>query len=256
VARERRAVLFALESCAPVTQCPSDPDEWRQQTDYLGNCGTEGLNAFNGFVSVPASTAAAFLRGLSNVVAVSEFHGSSLPLDVTLPVQSRADWKRDADLCQSLSTSNRESVHTPWFHVWFRPGRPDTCYNHVVTPNGNICINDAADAYQKGMILTPQSYHFDGVNVLLADGSTRFVSNDIRSNEWVLMGTRTGRSGLIKNWEKNYPDTDSGKSHVCCQSARAPHRNLRICVFGALHHYPCTRHNVLLNGRFHWLFGR
>jgi prepilin-type N-terminal cleavage/methylation domain-containing protein/prepilin-type processing-associated H-X9-DG protein len=180
----------------PVTQCPSDLDESRQQTDYLGNSGTEGLDAVNGFVSVRASTAADFLRGLSNVVAVSEFRGWSQPHDVALPLQSRADWKRYADLCQSLSITDGGSLPSTWLHVWFRPSRPDTCYNHVVTPNGNSCINDAADSYQKGIILTPRSYHSNGVHVLLADGSTRFISNDIQSNEWVLMGTRTGRSWL------------------------------------------------------------
>ena len=40
--------------------------------------------------------------------------------------------------------------------------------------------------------VTSRSYHIGGVNVLLLDGSVRFVSNSISIVNWQALGTRAG----------------------------------------------------------------
>jgi prepilin-type processing-associated H-X9-DG protein len=42
------------------------------------------------------------------------------------------------------------------------------------------------------MVVPPTSYHTNGVNVALADGSVRFVNNGISLQGWRAMGTIRG----------------------------------------------------------------
>ena len=41
-------------------------------------------------------------------------------------------------------------------------------------------------------VITSRSYHTNGVNVLMMDGSVRFVSNSVQLSAWRAAGTRNG----------------------------------------------------------------
>jgi prepilin-type N-terminal cleavage/methylation domain-containing protein/prepilin-type processing-associated H-X9-DG protein len=69
-----------------------------------------------------------------------------------------------------------------------------TLFNTVVTPNGapwNDCRDDCQGCSpDNSMFSTAQSNHSGGVNVLLADGSARFIKNSINPATWMALGTR------------------------------------------------------------------
>ncbi len=77
-------------------------------------------------------------------------------------------------------------------HSWFWTGRERTLYNHAQIPNG--IIPDALDANcltALGMT-TARSLHPGGVNLLMGDGSVRFVAETISQAAWRGLGTRNG----------------------------------------------------------------
>jgi prepilin-type processing-associated H-X9-DG protein len=66
----------------------------------------------------------------------------------------------------------------------------NTLYNHYYPPNARNwdCGNGS---HNKGLS-TARSNHAGGVNVLLADGSVRFVRNAVTLETWRALGTRDG----------------------------------------------------------------
>ena len=73
---------------------------------------------------------------------------------------------------------------------WIDGHYGNTLYNHYYTPNPRTwdCGNGS---HNKGLS-TARSYHSGGVNLLLADGSVRFVRNTIDLAAWRAMATRQG----------------------------------------------------------------
>ncbi len=76
--------------------------------------------------------------------------------------------------------------------LWF-DGHPETgLYNHLMTPNSWSCddsnnswVNDAAAA-------TASSRHPGGVNLMMMDGSVRFVKTSVNPVSWWALGSRDG----------------------------------------------------------------
>lgn len=62
-------------------------------------------------------------------------------------------------------------------------------YNHIGTPN-SVAAKMGTDIHYG--CLPPSSNHSGGVNVLMGDGSVRFVSDSIDSKTWIAVGTRHG----------------------------------------------------------------
>jgi prepilin-type N-terminal cleavage/methylation domain-containing protein/prepilin-type processing-associated H-X9-DG protein len=68
-------------------------------------------------------------------------------------------------------------------------------YNHYYTPNTRNfdCIaNDPTKSYVAVGFRAARSRHSGGVNVLLADGSVRFVRDSVDGPTWIALGTRSG----------------------------------------------------------------
>ena len=75
---------------------------------------------------------------------------------------------------------------------WYWTGREWTLYSHAQEPNGRVpdCLQ-GANQPSHGMA-TARSNHPGGVNVLMGDGSNRFVSETISRAVWRGLGTRSG----------------------------------------------------------------
>ena len=68
-------------------------------------------------------------------------------------------------------------------------------YNHYYTPNSKKydCINnDPTAGYTASGFRGARSRHSGGVNLLLGDGSVRFVRDTIDAATWMAIGTRAG----------------------------------------------------------------
>ncbi|MDR0869909.1 MAG: DUF1559 domain-containing protein [Planctomycetaceae bacterium] len=69
-----------------------------------------------------------------------------------------------------------------WRGHWYADGRiSSTGFNTVIRPNGPNCSTGNDDSFD-GQLLTAQSYHPGGVQVLFLDGSVHFVSETIDNN--------------------------------------------------------------------------
>lgn len=75
---------------------------------------------------------------------------------------------------------------------WFWSGRGRTNYNHAQAPNGRVpdCLYGAMLG-ETGMA-TARSRHPGGVNVLMGDGTVRFISESTQRDVWRGLGSRNG----------------------------------------------------------------
>jgi prepilin-type N-terminal cleavage/methylation domain-containing protein/prepilin-type processing-associated H-X9-DG protein len=74
---------------------------------------------------------------------------------------------------------------------WINGHFGNTLYNHYYPPNPTTKWDCGNKSHNKALS-TARSYHAGGVNVLLADGSVRFVANGIQINAWRALATRAG----------------------------------------------------------------
>ena len=67
-------------------------------------------------------------------------------------------------------------------------------YNTIQTPNRHSCVNGETGTGRASEFaaITASSLHTGGVNVAMADGSVRFVSDSIDRSVWRAIGTRNG----------------------------------------------------------------
>jgi prepilin-type N-terminal cleavage/methylation domain-containing protein/prepilin-type processing-associated H-X9-DG protein len=73
---------------------------------------------------------------------------------------------------------------------WFQGNSIFTLYNHVAPPNtrGCMALNAAGNGGGNHGSTPATSYHPGGVNVLMADGSTRFVRESVSADVWSASG--------------------------------------------------------------------
>lgn len=79
-------------------------------------------------------------------------------------------------------------VGRAWASGWVLTG---AVYMHLAPINTRSCHLDGGDLHGAAMI-TPSSRHSGGVNVLMGDGSTSFVSEDVDFRVWLAAGSRNG----------------------------------------------------------------
>jgi prepilin-type N-terminal cleavage/methylation domain-containing protein/prepilin-type processing-associated H-X9-DG protein len=205
--------------------CPSDPDRLTSllgHNNYYGNAGSTPASFYNTspldglFQYILNAKIVAFrdiTDGLSNTAAFSErVKGvgieNNLQLD-NLTNPSSSVW----NLAQpSVTTSPQpyyasciafqptNALSSLWGGLsavkpdasgsqWYSGYETFSRYNHVVPPNGNSC---GYGNYTGGGAATASSRHSGGVNVLFADGSTRFVKNSVNPQTWWALGSRSG----------------------------------------------------------------
>ena len=208
-----------VEACAatPLTllACPSEAEPAVNlgvaATSYAFNWGTGvPLNGYDGFIRpiepgdfrpFPGgglNTAGSFPAGLSHTAAMSEWlHDSQTTTDYrrkvwVLPVQTldAAGYANGIKVCETVPDDpilygwkmGGFGVGTTWVYL---SGPPATGYEHALTPGGVSC----AGTYGIGM-MTANSLHPAGVNLLYADGRVTTVARTIDAAIWRKAGSR------------------------------------------------------------------
>jgi prepilin-type N-terminal cleavage/methylation domain-containing protein/prepilin-type processing-associated H-X9-DG protein len=186
--------------------CPSDPNDPprasalpRRPTTYGANVGTwlvydpaKGNGGDGAFPVNRGTLLSDFLDGTSNTVGFSEVRASGEYLlgnadlgDVPVPVSPEALAALDGQLMTD--------AHTSWAE-----GRTfQTGVTFVFPPNGGgtdyvSCHEGSSATSRTYAAMTSRSYHAGGVNVLMMDGSVRFISGSIEPPTWRALGTRDG----------------------------------------------------------------
>lgn len=162
-------------------------------------CADPG-NAAGAFVNGRSIKPAEFLDGLSNTVMFSERvmggQGVYRPHSDFLVVLPNICSTDDAvTACSSLPPALYDAYGGS---TWLFGGWRQTWYNHLFAPNSVVPDCNAGPIMAGGGngAYTARSYHPHGVNSGMADGSARFVSEQIEMAVWRAMSTRRGGEAL------------------------------------------------------------
>lgn len=180
--------------------CPSGlAGQFPGSTNYVVNGGT-GLHVsgrFEGIFAEMVSDGQIAVRdvtdGLSQTAAVSEVivaNRTQHPFRAVWEAPRSSDVDTLCFLCDGLDVSTQTGNAWERGWPWTEGNPPSTMYNHAQVPNRRACTNGGG---VMTAVYPAASNHPGGVNVCLADGSTRFVSDRIDRHVWRAVGTR--RSG-------------------------------------------------------------
>jgi prepilin-type N-terminal cleavage/methylation domain-containing protein len=167
------------------------------QTYWRGN--HDGFACFVGAGGPSDSvvTFASITDGSSNTAAYAEFviDGQGTPM-----TQQVHTWAGDQTMAPAVlrqaclsqpALSGRQGMRgASW--AWSFQGNGSN-YTHVMMPNDQPChmMNNGSD-WLGDSLMSASSQHTGGVQILMGDGTVRFVSNNINYNIWVAIGTRNG----------------------------------------------------------------
>ncbi|MFO0875808.1 MAG: DUF1559 domain-containing protein [Gemmataceae bacterium] len=197
--------LQASQTRVPLFLCPSDPGNGQVAgqpdfgTNYVSNNGSGTLGfgliaSGDGLFTQSPVRHADVMDGTSNTAAFSESilgngqvpasAAAADPRLVVLEVPGGNDPTPAACDGASGTFSGRRGAK------WIDGHYGNTLYNHYYTPNPRTwdCGNGS---HNKGLS-TARSYHVGGVNLLLCDGSVRFISNAVQLTPWRALSTRAG----------------------------------------------------------------
>jgi prepilin-type N-terminal cleavage/methylation domain-containing protein/prepilin-type processing-associated H-X9-DG protein len=79
--------------------------------------------------------------------------------------------------------------------MWAHGGVAQTMFNTVVTPNSSQAPWSYCDLYNAsayGTYANASSYHPGGANILMTDGSVKFIKDAVNQKTWWALGTRAG----------------------------------------------------------------
>jgi prepilin-type N-terminal cleavage/methylation domain-containing protein/prepilin-type processing-associated H-X9-DG protein len=212
---------FAVQQIVRLFLCPSD----KQQpvsvaygepvigpTNYaacLGSGTTMGaapfgspLSADGMFQGVRALRLADVTDGLSNTACMSESLLGDGPENATGPAPMGPDRVYGYLGFSSTAISDSACAAPPTWNgnnrrgfMWASGEIRCATYNHYLTPNSKRydCVNnDPAAGYTASGWRAARSKHAGGVNLLLGDGSVRFVRDSVDQGTWMAVGTRAG----------------------------------------------------------------
>jgi prepilin-type N-terminal cleavage/methylation domain-containing protein/prepilin-type processing-associated H-X9-DG protein len=195
--------------------CPSDPHTYAFPTGLAGNnyranegstlsfgygnSDPSGVNASqpapNGvFFANMVITIAMITDGTSNTAAFSEHltgdfnQAISTPEDTFEPGTYPSTPLQAIQQCNAIDPTNLQfqgysNVGAPWIYGY----HSTTSYYHSSQPGTRSCMFPPLR-----IMTTADSKHPAGVNVLMSDGSVRFVKNSIGLVTWQALGTRNG----------------------------------------------------------------
>jgi prepilin-type N-terminal cleavage/methylation domain-containing protein/prepilin-type processing-associated H-X9-DG protein len=207
-----------MSTLIPGYLCPSDPNPGSTENlavgfdarvttvNYAVNGGTNRQNSF-GCVNGVAwwlggnpyfgnrVTFSVVIDGTSNTAAMSEWvKGASgqntrgLNLVYSISQYNNSGPQNDFTLCNSANSPLWDFKGEYWTLQDTGRGGP---YYHVMPPNQNACAVFAGFGNVDSFI-GPSSLHPGGANLLLLDGSVRFIKSTIDLPTWNALGTRAG----------------------------------------------------------------
>ncbi len=172
--------------------------------NVIGGGGAPG-GPFKGSVNLNNIT-----DGTSNTAGYSErvkgignLFVSPQPLDGMNPsstlFQGQAAWATNPQLfyqnCKALNvvTAARAAMgqFLPAGSVWYTGHPSSSGYTHVMPPNTISCEFDT-QGFQPNGAITASSRHSGGANVLMMDGTVRFVKSSISPQTWWALGSMSG----------------------------------------------------------------
>ncbi len=191
--------------------CPSDPQNQvpagNGGNNYVFNYGsditfassdTRGVFMFRG----TKVTFTDILDGTSNTACFSERRKGDFnnaiatpATDLMSPGGTVTSADEAANICAALDATNlafqwRSDYGQHWMQTWHM-----TLYQHVSLPNTKSC------AFPPSHCTMPaNSAHSNGLNVMMCDGSVRFVNNNINLFTWRALGTRNGGEVFNSNF--------------------------------------------------------
>jgi prepilin-type N-terminal cleavage/methylation domain-containing protein/prepilin-type processing-associated H-X9-DG protein len=222
---------YAINSTAYLTKintflCPSDGNAGKngynnsyaasQGTTTVGYPGTMGSNGVFGYMN--SYTIAQITDGTSNTIAFSEWvvnnplgkspgratqaglKATGL-LDVTsLGLNALPFVQQDIVACSNAYIGGQNGSGPG--STWATGAMGYTLFNTVIPPNGGgsiawqACRNGCCAQSQHADYNNATSLHSGGVNVLMADGSVKFIKNSIAFTTWWSLGSRANGETL------------------------------------------------------------
>jgi len=176
-------------------------------TDWRLNGPNYVASSWDKSVSNPIDLAS-FKDGTSNTVMFSEWiKGPATPIPVA-PMglmdaynlgQNANFFPTDyqfAQLCNTVPINNF-NIQWTWKGEWWAYGAT-MIYSHTQLPNRTNCVYHDINQDGRGTItmIAASSYHPGGVNVLLMDGSVRFIKNSINYLTWYALATPAGGEAI------------------------------------------------------------
>jgi len=222
---EDRELIEEVHSASvPIYVCPSDSYAAKYHGWNISYRMNDGYwppkNKFNGFFQVYTgrdisnigfdfrqTRSADMTDGQSNTAALSEMlvHPNIADLVGMLPPADHPQiWRRTIretwwvdgpDALDEFCRRCEFEPITPVSQYYSRDNHladlSSSEYGHELPPNRNSCLNGTLQhAYWSA--ITASSMHPGGVNLLLADGSVRFVGDSIDRQVWRALGSRNG----------------------------------------------------------------
>ncbi|MCA9123931.1 MAG: DUF1559 domain-containing protein [Planctomycetaceae bacterium] len=189
----------AAKAHVSVLLCPSDLDRlasiWSRNNYRMCNGSNWSGRTGNGMFGQVSSVRFAHVTdGLSQTAMVSERvkgTSSQAVFDVLSDLYDLAGiWTESSfrNACEQLTATTAAAYNQDIEsgQTWLEGNMNWTRYNHVLTPNRISCKNGFT---WDGVIMTASSRHDAGVNVLLGDGSVRFVADVVDGDLWRGLGT-------------------------------------------------------------------
>jgi len=140
--------------------------------------------------------------GTSNTAAYSEFvlqdgKGAPDPASIRSQVYTWAggnnvDAMRTNCLSQTGLSGRNDMRGRAWAWSFMGVG---SAYNHTMLPNEKSC-HSYSDDWGGSNLMSASSMHTGGVHLLLADGATRFVNDNVNKVIWWGLGTRNGNETI------------------------------------------------------------
>lgn len=213
VAPTNAANVGALGTTVPGFLCPSDPQSQAPAgqggNNYVWNYGSDILfrsNTGSGPFVFSGKTyrLTDITDGTSNTAAFCErrkgdFNNGTLTLATDLFNASSAGSPTTPDeanaLCNSFTPSDpgtqfRSDYGSQWLQALHY-----TMYQHVGPPNAKGCAFLPSNAS-----MSANSAHSNDVNLLLCDGSVRFITSGVGLPTWRALGTRGAGDLLGNDW--------------------------------------------------------